>query len=63
MDTPCITKAKANWGKDWGNTVPITIATKEDYLDSHNNKYFQVMGEYPGEDIPLTKLPRYVPAE
>eukprot|EP00973_Karenia_brevis_P073919 10275692-Karenia_brevis.AAC.1 len=62
-DTLWITKAKSKWGEDWGNIVPITIATKEDYLDSHRNKYFHVMGEHPGEDTPITKLPKCVPAE
>eukprot|EP00973_Karenia_brevis_P025255 3483409-Karenia_brevis.AAC.1 len=63
MDTPWITKAEANWGEEWGIPVPITIATKDDYLDPHRNKYFHVMGGYPGEDTPLTKIPRYGPAE
>eukprot|EP00973_Karenia_brevis_P008758 1183950-Karenia_brevis.AAC.1 len=63
MEKSWIQVAKEKWGEEWGTIAPITIATIEDDLDSHRNKYYQVMGEYPIHETNLTRLPKCVPPE
>eukprot|EP00973_Karenia_brevis_P024328 3356477-Karenia_brevis.AAC.1 len=54
-------KSPRKWGEEWSTIEPITVSTVKDYQETHLNKYYQIMGEYPPESSTLTKISKCVP--